>query len=30
MYHRETTKSAEAYAALPKSKWAPYRDAWAA
>ncbi|MEX2613843.1 MAG: cupin domain-containing protein [Gaiellaceae bacterium] len=25
---RETTKSAEAYAGLPGSKWAPYRDEW--
>jgi uncharacterized cupin superfamily protein len=25
---RETTKSAEAYAGLPKSRWAPYRDGW--
>lgn len=24
----ETTKSTEAYAGLPKSKWAPYRDKW--
>lgn len=25
---RETTKSAEAYAGLPGSRWAPYRDGW--
>jgi uncharacterized cupin superfamily protein len=25
---RETTKSAEAYAGLPRSRWAPYRDGW--
>jgi uncharacterized cupin superfamily protein len=25
---RETTKSAEAYAGLPRSKWAPYRSGW--
>jgi uncharacterized cupin superfamily protein len=25
---RETTKSAEAYAGLPKSKWAPYSEGW--
>jgi uncharacterized cupin superfamily protein len=25
---RETTKSAEAYAGLPRPKWAPYRDGW--
>jgi uncharacterized cupin superfamily protein len=25
---RETTKSAEAYAGLPGSKWAPYEEGW--
>ena len=25
---RETTKSAEAYAGLPRSVWAPYEDGW--
>jgi uncharacterized cupin superfamily protein len=25
---RETTKSAEAYAGLPGSRWAPYREGW--
>jgi uncharacterized cupin superfamily protein len=25
---RETTMSAEAYAGLPRSRWAPYRDGW--
>jgi uncharacterized cupin superfamily protein len=25
---RETTKSAEAYAGLPRSRWASYRDGW--
>jgi uncharacterized cupin superfamily protein len=26
--NRETTKSAEAYAGLPGSRWAPYREGW--
>jgi hypothetical protein len=25
---RQTTKSAEAYAGVPESTWAPYRDEW--